>query len=218
VHPVIRESEQGVRTRDEPEPKPGSRPPRTRDRNDDAPTSLGRGGGARRRRCGMRLRDRGIDQRDHRGRRRRDRDRRCAERRQLGRDDRALGAMTRAHRRLRCRIRLVIRTAAVRRIGAATRLHERDRPELRHRHCQPDEDRDHDGRDPGRGATGEHGIDSSTAGKVCQRPLAMVSMRPVLVTGRTWPGNPVRTTVRGSGRRARSSAADDAARRDRSPR
>ena len=109
-----------------------------------------------RRRCGMRRRNRvsGCANRRHGGRG--DGDHRRAKRRQIGRHDDALGVVARAHRRLIRGVVLVIRTVTVRRVGAAAGLDHRHRAQLRHRNGERDDDRDHNGRDPGRGAPDVH--------------------------------------------------------------
>lgn len=199
-----------------------------RDERTRARRDLGRCVGASRRRCGVRSRKRAIshDARDrgHRG----DRDHRREKRREHGRDDRRLRAVTGAHRRLRRVIRHVIRAVAVRRIGTATLLDERAGPELGHRHRERDDDRDHDGRDPGRGAPDNHrGIRALATVAV----NAVRAVRSLAMMSRAYGGDTRHETVpdsrssrsvmmmaRGSGRRARSIAAAGAASRDRSSR
>lgn len=122
------------------------------------PGQLGRRVRTGRRRCRMRCGDGAIDRDRGGGRRSGHRDRGRAKHRELGCNDDALGIVAGAHRWLRRCIDLVIRTVAVRRVGAAALLHDGHRAKLRHRNRERHDDRDRNGREPGRGTSDEHAV------------------------------------------------------------
>lgn len=175
----------------------------------------------------MRSGNRAIERhRDERGDRRL-RDHRGLERWQLGRYDGALGVVARAHRRLGRLIALVIRTMAIVGIRATTGLDDRDRSELRHRHGERYDDRDHGGRDPGRRAPEASGVHHDIPAPP-RDPVNVVDARVVAGPCAGDPaharGNAVRSptgatpAARGAGRRGRSIATAAAAADDRSSR
>jgi hypothetical protein len=157
------------------------REPRTADEQ-RARRDLGGGGGTSRWRRRVGRGGRVVEHADREDGSYGDLDDRRAERRELGRHDGALGVVARAHRWLRRRIGLVIRTMTMRWIGAAARLDDRDRAELRHRHGERDDERDQDGRDPGRGAPDEHAVIRAPSRRPCQRrPITGITVQAGLV-------------------------------------
>lgn len=180
-----------------------------RNRRNASAARLGRCVRTRWRRCGMRCRDR-VGRRAHRGHRgRSDRDHRRAKHRELGRHEDALGVVTRAHRRLLRRICFVIRAVAVRRVGATAGLDHRHRAQLRHRNGERDDDRDHNGRDPGRGAPDVHERirASSQRGVNADHRVRVRHSDRSMQNDVAW----ITTPTRRSGRAARSGAAPAAA-------